>query len=143
MIFLIDDGTLDTVFECSECGAEMRFSNAPRTPDGEPEPGFVAEMEAFHDDEECAPERVYRIGVTHGAFRGWTAPIEPEHAATRLAASLANFGMDAEQASALALRWASETEPGVYNVARRELRPSERVDAARFAEVNIEVRRAE
>ena len=32
---LIDDGTLDTVFECQECGCTCRFYSVERTPEGE------------------------------------------------------------------------------------------------------------
>lgn len=40
MMHLTDDGTLDTVIRCSECGEEMRFNFDP----------------TFHDDEDGEPD---------------------------------------------------------------------------------------
>ena len=33
-IFLVDDGTLDTVFECEECSEQIRYSDFQRDDDG-------------------------------------------------------------------------------------------------------------
>ena len=35
MMTLIDNGTLDTVFECSECGEEIRTNPEPSEDEGE------------------------------------------------------------------------------------------------------------
>lgn len=52
---LCDDGTLDTVFACSACGKEIRYSEFPRDDTGEPEAEALAEAEREHA-EECEGE---------------------------------------------------------------------------------------
>lgn len=54
-LFLADDGTLDTVFECAECGKEIRYSEFERDDTGEPEAEALAEAEREHA-EECEGE---------------------------------------------------------------------------------------
>lgn len=47
---LVDEGTLDTVFECDRCRERLRYSEADRNDDG-PTPGAYARAEEDHRDE--------------------------------------------------------------------------------------------
>jgi len=48
---LIDDGTLDTVFECTRCGDRIRYTDFEREPDGRPMDGAITEADSYHFDE--------------------------------------------------------------------------------------------
>ena len=49
-MLLGDDGTLDTVIVCSECGAEMRFNYEPADSWDGIDTATLAEAEAGYDD---------------------------------------------------------------------------------------------
>lgn len=61
-VSLIDDGTMDTVFECSDCGRELRYSfeGIERTEDGDLAEGELERVSEEHA-EECEPEERHNI----------------------------------------------------------------------------------
>lgn len=56
-IFLIDDGTLDTVFACDECHEEMRFTFAETDNEAEDENAYddfvYSSLRVCQDEHEC------------------------------------------------------------------------------------------
>ena len=48
---LLDDGTLDTVFLCSECGEELRYSDVERDSDGSISDDTLRQYAEEHADE--------------------------------------------------------------------------------------------
>jgi hypothetical protein len=48
---LVDDGTMDTVFECSECERHIRFLDFPRDWDGGPMLDAIDDATAEHEEE--------------------------------------------------------------------------------------------
>lgn len=61
MITLIDDGTMDTVLRCSECGEEMRYNF-------QPDPDIDDDGDAYDDFVEWAIEDAT---ADHECTLGW------------------------------------------------------------------------
>lgn len=53
MIYIVDDGTLDTVFRCSHCGQNIRYADADRGDDGGVTEYFFQMVKADHM-EDCS-----------------------------------------------------------------------------------------
>lgn len=60
MMDLLDDGTMDTVFRCRECGQVVRFSEVDRDASGTVSPEAFADALEAHlsdQDEQSRPTR--------------------------------------------------------------------------------------
>lgn len=53
-IQLCDDGTMDTVFQCKNCGEEIRYSEADRDEDGDVTEDFFEQVANEHECEQDA-----------------------------------------------------------------------------------------